>query len=173
MNTVSVEKIKEVAKKANQAADGSFSEGSEEHQYATRFVELFFRENDTIMHNISEDDLEVMLAAVINALRDLQVRDYMLGLVSEIKDSINILEYIIERSPVEYADPAIALVSLVYYENDRTEDAINTINEASNDYSLATLLKRVYGAGWPKESFKQMRSELHPKVVATIFGEDK
>lgn len=173
MSTISVEKIKSVAKKANQAADGSFSEGSEEHQYATRFVELFFKEYDTIVKNINEEDMEVMLAGVINALRDLQVRDYMLGIVSEIKDSINILEYIIERSPEGYADPAIALVSLVYYESDRTEDAINTINEASNEYSLATLLKRVYGAGWPKESFKQMRSELHPKVVTTIFGEDK
>lgn len=171
MNAVSVEKIKALAKKANQAEDGSFSEGSKEHQYATRFVELFFREYDTITKNLDEKALQTMLAGVINALRDLQVRDYMLGIVPEIKDSINVLEYIIEHAPGKYADPARALVATVYYDQDRVEDAVNTINEANKDYPLAVLLKRVYAAGWPKESFAQMRSELHPKVVATIFGD--
>ena len=37
-------------------------------------------------------------------------------------------------------------------------------------YSLALLLRRVFTAGWPPQSFSAMRAELHPKVVAGIFG---
>jgi len=32
------------------------------------------------------------------------------------------------------------------------------------------LLRRVYCAGWPVESFAAMRAELHPKVCASLFG---
>lgn len=170
MSNLTSSEIVRLANATEQNEDGQFKEGSEEHQFATRFVELFFYEHDRIVQNSDEDEYELLVAAVINAMRDIQVRDYMMGIVYEIKDSINILESLIEKAPKEYADPAIALVSTVYYENDRVEDAINTINEASEGYSLANLLKRVYGAGWPKESFAQMRSDLHPKVVAGIFG---
>jgi hypothetical protein len=170
MNNLTSAEIITLANGTEQDGQGQFKEGSEEHQYATRFVELFFNEHEAIAKSSDEDEYNLLVAAVLNAMRDLQVRDYMMGIVYQIKDSIDILESLIEKAPKEYADPAIALVSTVYYENDRVEDAINTINEASEDYSLATLLKRVYSAGWPKESFAQMRSDLHPKVVAGIFG---
>jgi hypothetical protein len=39
-----------------------------------------------------------------------------------------------------------------------------------DQYSLAHLLRRVFTAGWPPQSFSAMRIELHPKVVAAIFG---
>jgi hypothetical protein len=39
-----------------------------------------------------------------------------------------------------------------------------------DQYSLALLLRRVFTAGWPPESFTAMRAQLHPKVVAGIFG---
>jgi hypothetical protein len=169
MSTVT-ELIKVVQSKVNQDEEGQFERGSEEHQYATRFVELFFTEYDTIVRNVESEEFPLMIAGVVNALRDLQVRDYMLGIVPQIKNSIDILEFLIDAAP-EYADPSRALVATVYYENDRTEDAINTINEADDNYPLASLLKRVYSAGWPKESFQQMREELHPKVVEGIFGD--
>lgn len=169
MSTVT-ELIKVVQSKAEQDNEGQFECGSEQQQYATRFVELFFTEYDTITKNVEVEEFPLMIAGVVNALRDVQVRDYMLGIVPTIKNSIDILEFLIEAAP-EYADPARALVATVYYENDRAEDAINTINEASDNYSMASLLKRVFNSGWPKESFAQMRSELHPKVVATIFGD--
>ena len=31
------------------------------------------------------------------------------------------------------------------------------------------LLVRVFAAGWPANAFGQMRNELHPKVIASIF----
>ena len=164
------EAIDTIKSKTEQDADGQFEQGSKEQQYATRFVELFFTEYDTIVKNADPAEFPIMVAGVVNALRDLQVRDYMLGIVNDIDNSIDTLEFLIDAAP-EYADPARALVATVYYESDRPEDAINTINEASDQYPLASLLKRVFNSGWPKESFQQMRSELHPKVVATIFGD--
>lgn len=170
MSNLTSSEIVRLANATEQDEQGQFKRGSEEHQYATRFVELFFNEHEKIAQSSDEDEYDLLVAAVLNAMRDLQVRDYMMGIVYQIKDSINILESLIEKAPKEYADPAIALVSTVYYENDRVEDAINTINEANEEYSLANLLKRVYSAGWPKESFARMRSELHPQVIETIFG---
>lgn len=169
MTTVK-ELIETMKNKTEQDADGQFEEGSKEQQYATRFVELFFKEHDKITDNADLEEFKLMVAAVVNALRDLQVRDYMLGISPEIPNAINIFESLIEIAP-EYADPSRAIVSTLYYQEDRVEDAMNTINEASTEYPLASLLKRVFGAGWPKEQFTQMRNELHPKVVATIFGD--
>lgn len=171
MTTVK-ELIKDKQIDKSQDADGQFEQGCKEQQFATRFVELFFTEYDTIVKNADPEEFSLMIAGVVSALRDLQVRDYMLGIVPNIKNSIDVLESLIEAAP-DLADPARALVATVYYESDRIEDAINTINEADADYPLAKLLKRVYSAGWPKESFAQMRSELHPKVIVNIFGEDK
>ena len=48
-----------------------------------------------------------------------------------------------------------------------------TLSNANQNYSLAMLLARVFEAGWPAEAFGNMRDELHPKVVAGIFGEDE
>jgi hypothetical protein len=39
---------------------------------------------------------------------------------------------------------------------------------ADEKYSLAQLIKRVIGAGWPAEMFAEMRKELHPKVLETL-----
>jgi hypothetical protein len=153
-----------------QDAEGQFETGSTAHRDATILVETYFKDYYKLLDEMPEAEFNLATAATIVALKDLQVRDYMLGIVPEVKNSINILESLIEAAP-DLADPARALVATVYYESDRIEDAINTINEADNDYPLASLLKRVYSAGWPKESFAQMRKELHPKVVETIFGE--
>ncbi len=160
------------SKTVGQDEEGQFVEGSEEQRYATRFVELFFKENDKIVEHVDLEEFKLMVAGVVNALRDLQVRDYMLGISNEIPNAIDIFESLIEVAP-EYADPSRSIVSAIYYEQDRAEDAINTISEANPEYPMASLLKRVFSAGWPKESFAQMRSELHPKVVKVIFGEDK
>jgi hypothetical protein len=162
-----IEKVKTIT----QDALGQFEEGSEEQQYATRLAELYFREWEKLAD--VDDDFVAITAGVINSLRDLQVRDYMMGIVSDIPNSRTVLEFLTSVTPIEYADPAFSLLSVVYYENGETEKALDTVVKANDKYPLATLLKRVYGAGWPKESFAQMRSELHPKVVTTIFGEAK
>lgn len=162
----------EYINKTSEAQDkeGQFEQGSIAQQDATILVETYFKDHQKLVDEMPRDEFNLATAATIVALKDLQVRDYMLGIVPNINDSIHILEYLIEAAP-DLADPARALVATVYYDQDRIEDAVNTINEADANYPLASLLKRVYSAGWPKESFAQMRSELHPKVVATIFGD--
>jgi hypothetical protein len=65
------------------------------------------------------------------------------------------------------------LLAALEYEQDNKEDALITLSNANQNYSLAMLLARVFEAGWPAEAFGNMRDELHPKVVAGIFGEDE
>lgn len=166
-----MEKAIEQVKTVTQDALGQFEEGSPEQQYATRHAEAYFRNWEKLTNE--DDEFVAVTANVINSLRDLHVRDYMMGIVPEIPNSRMVLEFLTGVAPTDYADPSISLLSTVYYENDEPVKAIQTLNKATEQYPLAQLLKRVYLAGWPKESFARMRSELHPKVTATIFGEGK
>ena len=166
-----MEKAIEQVKTVTQDALGQFEEGSPEQQYAARHAEAYFRNWEKLTNE--DDEFVAVTANVINSLRDLQVRDYMMGIVSEIPNSRMVLEFLTGVSPSDYADPSIVLLSVVYYENDEPVKAMETVSKATEQYPLAQLLKRVYGAGWPKESFAQMRGELHPKVIKVIFGEDK
>lgn len=175
MNKVTVEEINKMARGAQQAQDGQFSLGSTEQQYAARFVEKYFTEYDIIDANADDMDKHDFAVAVINALRDLQVRDYVLGIMNA--DNMELMQtalnYLVEVSPDKYQSPLVAMLSLTHYETGNEEKAIELLSKADSQYPLATLLRRVFTAGWPINSFQQMRNELHPKVVATIFGEDK
>lgn len=175
MNAVTVEQVKRIADEGKQAADGSFSEGSLQHQYAAKYIEDFLTSFDDIAHRIDEPEYVEFCAAAINALRDIQVRDYVLGIinadnVSTIKRALSNLA---EVTPEEYSAPVDTLLALTYYELDNTDTALEILNGVSTEYSLASLLTRVFQAGWPKEAFQQMRNELHPKVVSTIFGDEE
>lgn len=157
----------------SQNAEGQFEKGSDEQQYAAKFIETYLTNFNTIMANT--DNAELYEAAAINALRDIQVRDYVLGLINNSTvDSIMLaLSHMVEITPKKYVSAPASLLALTYYETNQPQRARETLAIAKDDYSLAQLLGRVFEAGWPKESFQQMREELHPKVVAEIFGEDK
>jgi hypothetical protein len=49
------------------------------------------------------------------------------------------------------------------------QKALDRALDDDEHYPLAALLRRVFNAGWPPESFAAMRAELHPKVIASIF----
>jgi hypothetical protein len=170
MNAITVAQIKRISDDAKQAADGSFSEGSLQHQYAAEYIEQFLTTFDTVSHRTDEQEYSEFCAAAINALRDIQVRDYVLGIINadNVATIRRALSNLAEVTPEEYSAPVDTLLALTYYELDDTEAALEIL-EGVKDYSLASLLTRVFQAGWPKESFQQMRNELHPKVVATIF----
>ena len=79
-------------------------------------------------------------------------------------------------APEGYIAPVATLFSAINYERGDGSMASKALDIAFKDqqnYPLAKLLKRVYAAGWPPESFAKMRAELHPKVVATLFGKDE
>ena len=68
--------------------------------------------------------------------------------------------------------PYISILSAFQFENGDTEGALEMVGNAlemNSEYPLAKLLKRVYLAGWPVDSFTQMRNELDPKVRSKAF----
>jgi len=125
-----------------------------------------FKDNQEFAPELVADMAEVVSA-------DLQVRDYLMGLPLELSvmDSIRFAEAIIPLVEEKHRTPWYAVLSAYHYENGDTPTAYLALTECQKlapDYSLAKLLTRVYGAGWPAPAFASMRDELHPKVKATI-----
>jgi hypothetical protein len=123
-------------------------------------------------HGASEDQL---VARVIGRMSDVQVRDYALGVHQE--DTFDLYfamwRELLRVAPHNFIAPIACIVAAMAYESGDGALAQKALDRAFEDdgtYPLAALLRRVFNAGWPPQSFAQMRSELHPKVVATIFG---
>lgn len=125
---------------------------------------------------ISQD--KVLIALVLKRLFDLQVRDYAMGIITEenIETMWQMWRYLLRVAPAGYVAPVATLFSAVNYERGDGSMATKALDRAfedDKDYPLAKLLRRVYTAGWPPDSFAKMRSELHPKVIAALFGQDE
>lgn len=113
-------------------------------------------------------------AIVLGSLSDIQVRDFALG--SHDEESIEIYwtmwRYLVRIAPPGYIAPVASLFAALSYEKGEGALAQRCLDRALCDdpsYSLAGLLRRVFSAGWPPESFGAMRKDLHPKVCAGIF----
>jgi hypothetical protein len=137
---------------------------------ATAVIDLA---NDFIAHGISTD--QDLMAHVLGRLSDIQVRDFALG--SHDEESITAYRtmwlHLLRSAPTGYVAPVATLAAAIAYETGDGALAKAALARAFDDaptYSLATLLQRVFSAGWPPHSFAGMRSELHPKVTAGIFG---
>lgn len=111
---------------------------------------------------------------VIGALSDIQVRDFALG--SHDEESIEVYwtmwRYLARIAPSGFVAPVASLLAALSYEKGEGALAQRCLDRALADdpsYSLAALLRRVFSAGWPPESFGAMRRDLHPKVCAGIF----
>jgi hypothetical protein len=79
----------------------------------------------------------------------------------------------LRSAPTGFVAPVACLAAAIAYEYGDGALARAALDRAFTDaptYSLALLLQRVFNAGWPPQSFAQMRGELHPKVCAAIFG---
>ena len=113
-------------------------------------------------------------ARVLGALTDIQVRDFALGSHDEVTIELyfSMWRYLIRIAPEGFIAPVACLLGAVAYEKGAGAIAQQALDRALIDqpgYSLATLLRRVFSAGWPPESFSAMRKDLHPKVCAAIF----
>ena len=122
------------------------------------------------------EDLE-LTARVIGRLSDIQVRDFALGShTDEDLDSYFLMwRQLMRMAPVGQVAPVASLFAALAYESGDGALAHRALDRALadiNGYSLALLLRRVFTAGWPPQSFAAMRRELHPKVCAGIFGLD-
>jgi len=135
-----------------------------------RLVEEFFASE-------SDKQSDEVLVNVLYYLTDIQVRDYALGLLDpSTPDKFRpALSLLLESAPTDtdYINAPACLLAALEYEQDNKEDALLMLSNADENYSLAMLLSRVFAAGWPKEAFGNMRAELHPKVIAGIFGEQE
>lgn len=116
-----------------------------------------------------------LVARVIGCMSDIQVRDFALGShTSESSDSYwKMWRHLLHVAPRGFVAPIASVFAALAYERGEGALAHKALDRALVDdssYSLALLLRRVFTAGWPAESFSKMRRELHPKVVAGIFG---
>ena len=131
-------------------------------------MEALFNESEYI----SQDEI----AKALFYLTDIQVRDYTLGLLNPSTPDMfrPALSLLVESAPTDgdYINGPACLLAALEYEQDNKEDALIMLSNASEDYSLALLLRRVFAANWPAAAFGNMREELHPKVVAGIFGDE-
>ncbi len=115
-------------------------------------------------------------ALLLMRLRDLQVRDFALGCMKseELREHVEFWRWVVRIAPTAFMAPPATLLSATAYElgdNDLAQSALETALNSDPEYPLALLLKRVFAAGWPAETFATMRTELHPKITAAIFDQ--
>ena len=157
-----------------QDSNGQFTLGDEMQAYAADFAEqIITGKTPTINHVPQELDARVA-AATLLALKDVQVRDYVMGLMKPNDEIIESrLQWLTDVAPDDYIASPISLLALAYYEKSDTDKALELLKVAEAEgYTLAKLLNRVIVSGWPIAAFNAMRMELHPKVTAGIFGEN-
>lgn len=116
-----------------------------------------------------------LMARVLGRLSDIQVRDFALGCHNE--ETLNsywaMWRDLLRIAPPKFVAPVASVFASIAYENGEGALAHRALDRAIEDdpeYSLARLLRRVFSSGWPPSGFAQLRSELHPRVTATIFG---
>ena len=116
-----------------------------------------------------------LIALVLVRLHDLTVRDYAMGICSE--ENIDTLwalwRWMMRIAPDGYVAPVATLFAVASYERGDGTLAQRALERTFDDdpkYPLARLLRRSFAAGWPPTAFANMRAELHPKVVAKLFG---
>ena len=133
--------------------------------------------NDLVVrfNELGESDDYELLALVLVRFKDLQVRDYAMGLATaENKDELfNLWHWLMNLSPKGYIAPVACIFAACAYESGETDLAHNGLLSALADcpnYPLALLLRRVFTAAWPANSFALMRAELHPKICSSLFG---
>ena len=162
--------------------------------WADQVSEFFIAEDSETLQELRRDGVEtmdllfddfrmgrgvserVLVARMIGRMSDVQVRDYALGVHSE--DTFDIYftmwRELLRLAPRGYVAPIACIVAAMSYESGDGALAQKALDRAFVDderYPLAGLLRRVFNAGWPPESFAQMRRELHPKVINAIFEE--
>ena len=117
-----------------------------------------------------------LVALVLVRLQDLQIRDYALGMATvENQETLTSLwRWCTSIAPQGFAAAPATLYSELMYENGEGAIATRALERALDDapdYALAKLLRRTFAAGWEPSAFRQMRSELHPKICEALFME--
>ena len=131
-------------------------------------VENFFKNYEENVYEPGEETT----AFLLHYLTDIQVRDFSMGILDKHDNVLPALNYLLDKAPTdtEFINAPACLLATYLYERGDSASAAITLTNAQQHYSLGMLLRRVMASGWPSTSFASMREELHPKVVAGIFG---
>jgi hypothetical protein len=113
---------------------------------------------------------------VVNGVNsDLDLRDYLLGLPIEytLEECASLMDFFINNLlDDERVIPFYTILSAFNYElGDMVKANAYLSRGLQENYALASLLHRVYSAGWPIGAFASMRDDLHLKVIKAL--EDK
>jgi len=149
-----------------------YSELLNENGAEEQLLEQRKRLTNAIYSQIDSDTApdEQHIAEVAAGLKkDIQLRDFVLGLPSErpIEAVNKYLLYFIDTVPNDFIAPVASILASNIYSMDNTEGAKKLLTKALENnpsYSLANLLNRVFNSGWPSGAFVAMTHELHPKV---------
>ena len=132
--------------------------------------------------DVKDEEIEIITYAVNN---DLQIRDYLLGLPSEIGinsaiDFVNYLSRMANDSDTYAYDTISAMYHIELGNTKLAETLLEGSQNSNPEYNLTKLAKRVLSAGWSGNALTQMRNELHGKVSEIIaessdfvIGEDE
>ena len=118
-------------------------------------------------------DEALIETATLGIAKGVQFRDYSLGAIGlTLGDPADSLAFIEALKTLGNDSPALEALKAAYaYEAGNKALAMECIENAlslENGHSLALLLRRVFGAGWPPASFVSMRNSLHPKVTQSV-----
>lgn len=132
-----------------------------------RLVEEYFASSAT-------EQSDEVIVNVLHYLTDIQVRDFAMGILDKHDNILPALNYLLDKAPTdtEFINAPACLLATYLYERGDSASAAITLTNAQQHYSLGMLLRRVMAAGMPSSMFGAMRTELHPKVVEGIFGEE-
>ena len=124
----------------------------------------------TFEDGLPSADISAIIYAINN---EIQIRDYLLGLPATfpIETCQAFMSYLSDSVDGAERYSVDTIASAYFFETGDIEMAIMllaTALDTKSDYSLALLLKRVVEAGWPADSFRKMREELHPQVIANL-----
>jgi hypothetical protein len=116
---------------------------------------------------LEEADIKTAFLGIANSI---QIRDYALGALGQsLNDYQDINAFLTLLTAIGGESAHVhALWSAYAYESENREDTDSHLNKAKEldpANSLAALLGRVFGAGWPPAAFASMRSELHPRLT--------
>lgn len=117
----------------------------------------------------------LLVAEVLVALQDLQVRDFALGSNSDekLEMNFNAWRWLMRIAPATYIAPPATIFAVLCYERGDGALANRALDRAVSDnpnYALTSLLREVFSEGMSPLIFKTMRRELHPKVCEAIFS---
>ena len=153
------DKMREAIDACKDSIIGTDNEGQELQDQRKTLTDSIY----ALLNTKEEPTVEHIAQVTVALDKDIQLRDFLLGLPSEysVEDVNNYLGYFWDSVPKEYIAPIASVLASNLYSVERLDDAKEMLAMA-----LANLLTRVFNSHWPAGAFIAMTEELHPKVKA-------